>query len=39
MNFIIDLSLNKRNEQIYDFILIIINHYTKYFRYISTRKD
>jgi hypothetical protein len=28
MNFIIDLSFNKRNEQIYDFILIIINRYT-----------
>ncbi len=32
MNFIIDLSLNKRREQIYDVILIIIDHYTKYFR-------
>jgi hypothetical protein len=39
MNFIIDLSLNKRREQIYDVILIIIDHYTKYFKYISTRKD
>jgi hypothetical protein len=39
MNFIIDLSLNKRNEQIYDFILIIIDRYTKYFKYISARKD
>ncbi len=39
MNFIIDLSFNKRSEQIYDFILIIIDRYTKYFRYISTRKD
>jgi hypothetical protein len=32
MNFIINLSLSKRNEQIYDFILIIINRYTKYFK-------
>jgi hypothetical protein len=39
MNFIIDLSFNKRNEQIYDFILIIINHYTKYFKYILAKKD
>ncbi len=39
MNFIIDLSLNKRREQIYDVILIVINRYTKYFKYISTRKD
>jgi hypothetical protein len=39
MNFIIDLSLNKRSEQIYDFILIIIDCYTKYFKYISTKKD
>jgi hypothetical protein len=39
MNFIIDLSLSKRREQIYDAILIIINRYTKYFKYISTRKD
>jgi hypothetical protein len=39
MNFIIDLSLNKRREQIYNVILIIINRYTKYFKYISTRKD
>jgi hypothetical protein len=38
-NFIINLSFNKRNEQIYDFILIIIDRYTKYFRYISARKD
>jgi hypothetical protein len=39
MNFIIDLSLSKRNEQIYDSILIIIDRYTKYFKYISARKD
>ncbi len=39
MNFIIDLSLNKRNEQIYDFILIIIDYYTKYFKSISAKKD
>ncbi len=39
MNFIINLSFNKRNKQIHDFILIIINHYTKYFKYISTKKD
>jgi hypothetical protein len=39
MNFIIDLSLNKRREQIYNVILIIIDRYTKYFKYISTRKN
>jgi hypothetical protein len=39
MNFIIDLSLSKRREQIYDVILIIIDRYTKYFKYISIRKD
>ncbi len=38
MNFIINLSLSKRREQIYNVILIIINRYTKYFKYISTRK-
>jgi hypothetical protein len=31
--------IQKRNEQIYNFILIIINRYTKYFKYISTKKD
>jgi hypothetical protein len=39
MNFIINLSLSKRSEQIYDFILIIIDRYTKYFKYISARKN
>jgi hypothetical protein len=39
MNFIIDLSFNKRNKQIYDFILIIIHRYTKYFKYICARKN
>jgi hypothetical protein len=39
MNFITNLSFNKRSEQIYDFILIIIDRYTKYFKYISARKD
>jgi hypothetical protein len=39
MNFIFDLSLNKRSEQIYNFILIIIDRYTKYFKYISAKKD
>jgi hypothetical protein len=29
----------KRREQFYDVILIIINHYIKYFKYILTRKD
>jgi hypothetical protein len=39
MNFIIDLSFSKRHEQIYDVILIIIDRYMKYFRYILARKD
>jgi hypothetical protein len=39
MNFIIDLSLSKRREQIYDVILIIIDRYTKSFKYISAKKD
>jgi hypothetical protein len=39
MNFIIDLLFSKRREQIYNVILMIINHFTKYFRYISARKN
>jgi hypothetical protein len=39
MNAIIDLSFSKRREQIYDVILIIIDRYTKYFKYISAKKD
>jgi hypothetical protein len=39
MNFIINLLFNKQREQIYNVILIIIDRYTKYFKYISTRKD
>jgi hypothetical protein len=39
MNFIIDLLLNKRRKQIYDVILIITNHHTKYFKYISIKKN
>jgi hypothetical protein len=39
MNFIIDLSLSKQREQIYNAILIIIDRYTKYFKYIAARKD
>ncbi len=39
MNFITDLSLSKRREQIYDVILIIIDRYTKYFKYIAARKN
>jgi hypothetical protein len=39
MNFIINLSLSKRREQIYNVILIVINRYTKYFKYISIKKD
>jgi hypothetical protein len=39
MNFITDLSFSKRREQIYDAILIVINRYTKYFKYISAKKE
>jgi hypothetical protein len=39
MNFIINLSFNKRHKQIYNIILIIINRYRKYFKYILTKKD
>ncbi len=34
MNFIINLLFNKWHEQIYDVILIIIDRYTKHFKYI-----
>ena len=35
MNFITELLSNKKKNQIYDSILMIINHYTKMTRYIS----
>ncbi len=38
LNFITDLLLSKRREQVYDIILIIINNYTKYFKYILSKK-
>ena len=38
MNFITNLSSFKKNEQIYDFILIMIDHYIKMIRYFSCRK-
>jgi hypothetical protein len=34
MNFIIDLSFNVSKEVAYDFILVVVNRYTKYARYI-----
>jgi hypothetical protein len=39
MNFIINLLFSKRREQIYDVVLIIINRYIKYFKYILIKKD
>ena len=34
MNFIIDLSLNKRKEYIYNVILMIIDRYIKIIKYL-----
>jgi hypothetical protein len=39
MNFIIDLSSSKRWNKAYDSILIMIDRYTKYARYIRARKN
>ena len=36
MNIIISLSLSKCKDNIYDAILVMINHYTKMIRYLST---
>ena len=36
MNMIIDLSLSKHRDNIYDVILVMIDHYTKMTRYLST---
>ncbi len=38
MNFIVNLSFNKRREQIYDVILIVIDRYAKYFKCIFRKK-
>ncbi len=38
MNFITDLSSSKWKEVMYDLILVIVNHYTKMTRYLSTKK-
>ena len=35
MNFIIDLSLSKRDKVVYDLILVIIDKYTKMIKYLS----
>jgi hypothetical protein len=39
MNFIINLSFNVNKKIAYDFILIVLNRYTKYARYIQARQD
>jgi hypothetical protein len=39
MNFITDLSSSKRWNKAYDSILIVIDRYTKYARYIRARKN
>ena len=39
MNFIINLFFNKLNEFVFNFILIIVNRYIKYARYIFSRKN
>ena len=39
MNFIIDFFFSKLNEFVFDFILIVVNRYIKYVRYIFSRKD
>ena len=38
MNFITNLSLSRRNEIVYDLILIVVDCYIKMTRYLSTRK-
>jgi hypothetical protein len=38
MNFIIDLSSNKRLNDVYDFVLVIINRYIKMTFYIFVTK-
>ncbi len=38
MNFITDLSSSKWKEVMYDLILVIVNHYMKMTRYLSTKK-
>jgi hypothetical protein len=39
MNFITDLSFSKRWNKAYDSILIVIDRYTKYAKYIRARKN
>jgi hypothetical protein len=39
MNFIIDLSSNVSREIAYDSILVLVDRYTKYARYIRARQD
>jgi hypothetical protein len=39
MNFIIDLSFNVNRKIAYDFILVLVNRYTKYARYIRARQN
>jgi hypothetical protein len=39
MNFIIDLSFNVSKEIAYDSILVLVNRYTKYARYVRTRQN
>ena len=38
MNFIIDLSLSRRRDCVYDTILIIVDRYIKIIRYLSITK-
>ena len=38
MNFIIDLFVNKRQDNVYDFILIIIDRLTKMTKYVFVIK-
>jgi transposase InsO family protein len=39
MDFITDLPPSKRRGQVYDAILVVVDRYTKYSRYIPARKD
>jgi hypothetical protein len=39
INFIIDLSFNVNRKVAYDSILVLVNRYTKYARYIRTRQN
>ena len=38
MDFIIDLPLSRRGNNVFDAILVVIDRFTKYARYVPCRK-